>query len=34
MLWQQLLPKKAAAPREELIKLDLAGVSHYSYNDQ
>jgi len=28
ILWQQLLPKKAAAPREELLKLDLAGVSH------
>lgn len=26
-LWQQLLPKKAAAQREELLKLDIAGVS-------
>ena len=26
-LWQQLLPKKAAAQREELLKLDVAGVS-------
>ncbi|KAL0037308.1 hypothetical protein WJX79_000973 [Trebouxia sp. C0005] len=27
ILWQQLLPKKAAAPREELLKLDLAGIT-------
>ncbi|KAL3157959.1 hypothetical protein ABBQ32_012360 [Trebouxia sp. C0010 RCD-2024] len=26
-LWQQLLPKKAAAQREELLKLDIAGVT-------
>lgn len=26
-LWQQLLPKKADAAREELLKLDIAGVS-------
>ena len=29
ILWQQLLPKKAAAAREELLKLDLAGVSQH-----
>ena len=27
ILWQQLLPKKASAQREELLKLDLPGVS-------
>ena len=26
-LWQQLLPKKADAAREEALKLDIAGVS-------
>ena len=25
-LWQQLLPRKADAAREELLKLDIAGV--------